>query len=343
MRLPEAGVWWRPEPGPAGAPSDGPAVLFFSAAGPVSAVYRDAVPAGWRFAALTSNDDEHEKVRLVAEADLIIHTDQPLTRPYLEAATRLQIVHRQGVGVDALDIALLREFGVRVAICPDGTPESVAEHSVMLMLAAGRHLVQLHRDVTERGLWPKWDYRPRSIGLAGSKVGLVGFGRIGQATAERVLAFGSDVLVWRRPDRPLPEAWQGRVATTSDLDELFSTCDIVSLHCPLVPETRGLVDGRLLAMMGPHSVIVNTARGAVVVEEDLVAALRAGRPGMAGLDCLTVEPALPDNPLFTMPNVIVTPHMAAGTISTQLVKARAVFANLARGWAGEPLHDEVDD
>lgn len=343
MRLPEAGVWWSPEPSEAGAPSDGPAVLFYSVAGPVSTVYRDAVPAGWRFAALTSNEDEHEKARLIAEADLIIHTDQPLTRPYLEVATRLQIVHRQGVGVDALDVALLREFGVRVAICPDGTPESVAEHSVMLMLAAGRRLVQLHRDVTERGLWPKWDYRSRSIGLAGSKVGLVGFGRIGQATAERVLAFGSDVLVWRRPDRPLPEAWQGRVAMTSDLDELFSTCDIVSLHCPLVPETRGLVDGRLLAMMGPHSVIVNTARGAVVVEEDLVAALGAGRPGMAGLDCLTVEPALPGNPLFTMPNVIVTPHMAAGTISTQLVKARAVFANLARGWAGEPLHDEVDD
>lgn len=343
MRLPEAGVWWSPEPSEAGAPSDGPAVLFYSVAGPVSTVYRDAVPAGWRFAALTSNEDEHEKARLIAEADLIIHTDQPLTRPYLEVATRLQIVHRQGVGVDALDVALLREFGVRVAICPDGTPESVAEHSVMLMLAAGRRLVQLHRDVTERGLWPKWDYRSRSIGLAGSKVGLVGFGRIGQATAERVLAFGSDVLVWRRPDRPLPEAWQGRVAMTSDLDELFSTCNIVSLHCPLVPETRGLVDGRLLAMMGPHSVIVNTARGAVVVEEDLVAALGAGRPGMAGLDCLTVEPALPGNPLFTMPNVIVTPHMAAGTISTQLVKARAVFANLARGWAGEPLYDEVDD
>lgn len=339
MTRPEAGVWL----GPPDREAAGPSVLFFSAAGPVSAVYRDAVPDGWRFAALTSNDDEDEKRRLIADADLVIHTDQRIERTHLEAASRLRIVHRQGVGVDALDLGLIREFGIRVAICPDGTPEAVAEHAVLLMLAAGRHLVELHRDVTERGLWPKWDYRPRSIGLAGSKVGLIGFGRIGQATAERVLAFGSEVLVWRRDERPLPDGWEGRVGVTRSLEELFSTCDIVSLHCPLVEETRSLVDGRLLALMGPHSVIVNTARGAVIVEEDLVEALRAGRPGMAGLDCLTVEPAQPDNPLFTMPNVILTPHMAAGTISAQLVKARAVFDNLQRGWSGEPLENEVLD
>jgi len=338
----EAGTWIVREDDP-GAGPDGPSVLFFSAAGPVSAVYRDAVPPGWRFAALTSNDDEDEKIRLIAEADLLIHTDQRIERQHLEAAGRLRIAHRQGVGTDALDLGLLREFGVRLAICPDGTPEAVAEHAVMLMLAAGRHLVELHRDVTERGRWPKWDYRPRSIGLAGSRVGLIGFGRIGQAAAERVLAFGSDVTVWRRDERPLPAGWDGRVTVTRSLEDLFSTCDIISLHCPLNDDTRGLIDGRLLALMGPHSVIVNTARGAVIVEEDLIEALRAGRPGMAGLDCLTVEPAAPDNPLFSMPNVIVTPHMAAGTISTQLVKARAVFANLRRGWMGEPLENEVLD
>lgn len=327
--------------GPSVAAATGPSVLYYSTDGDVADIYRGELPAGWRFAALEDRHDEDEKRRKIAGADALVHTDTPVTREQLAVAERLRLVHRQGVGLDALDLEALREHGVALAICPHGTPEAVAEHAVLLMLAAGRHLIRLHAEVTG-GAWPKWDYRARSLSLAGSTVGIVGFGRIGQATAQRVLAFGSDVLVHRRDGGAVPGSWpDGRVRGCADLDEVFASSDIVSLHCPLVPETKGMVDARRLALMQPHALLINTARGGLVVQEDLVEALRRGVIRAAGLDCLALEPPPPDEPILSLPNVVLTPHMAAGTQTTQLLKARAVFANIARAWAGDAIEDQV--
>lgn len=320
-----------------------PSVLYLSTDGPVADIYREHLPDGWRLAALRTRTDVDEQVRLAREADVIVHTDIPVAPAVLAAADKLQLVQRQGVGVDALDLPALRARGVRIAICPDGTAEGVAEHAVLLMLAAGRHLIRLHRDVTEHGLWPKWDYRGRSFGLTGATVGIIGFGRIGRAVATRVLAFGSDVLVHRRDGGEVPGEWpEGRVQPVATREELFARADVITLHCPLAPETRGMVDAALLVHLRPHAVLVNTARGAVIVEDDLVAALREGRLAAAGLDCLDVEPPRPDHPLFALPNVVLTPHMGPGTRTTQALKARAVYANVARLWAGEPLEHEVE-
>jgi len=321
----------------------GPHVLFWGAEGDISALYRDRLPEGWRLSALRDRDDEEGKLRSLADADVVIHTDNtPLTRAHLDAAPRLRLVHRQGVGLDAVDEDLLRERGLALAVCSAGTAPAMAEHTVLLMLAAARHLVRLHEDVTKRGLWPKWEYRSTSLGLHGSTVGIVGFGRIGQAVARAVLAFGSDVLVHRRQDAPLPEEWAGLpVRMAGGLDEVFAESDVVTLHCPLLPENRGMVDSRRLALMRPHSVFVNTARGGLVVERDLVDALRAGRPAAAGLDVFETEPAAPDNPLFELPNVVVTPHCGAGTRETAALKAQAVLDNVARFWSGDPLEDRV--
>jgi phosphoglycerate dehydrogenase-like enzyme len=322
--------------------SRGPQVLFFSQDGDVADVYRAHCPAGWRFSALQDRGDEQEKLRLLADADVVIQTDTLVTRTHLEAAPHLVLVQRQGVGVDAIDVAALRDHQVALAICPAGTAESVAEHTLMLMLAAGRHLVPLHQAVTTGGAWPKWDYRLRSLGFQGATVGIVGFGRIGQAVAHRVLAFGSTVLVNQRRPQPLGEEWDGSpVELCPDLDELFARSDVVTLHCPLLPENRGMVDQRRLALMQPHAVLVNTARGALVVEPDLVEALRAGRPGAAGLDVLVDEPPAPDNPLLALPNVVVTPHCGAGTRQSQTIKAQSVFANIRQMWEGEPLEDRL--
>ncbi len=332
------GGWMGPTPKGA----TGPSVLYFSSDGGVADTYRAHLPQGWRFAALDDPKDPDEKRTKLAGADAIIHTDTPLTAELLEDADRLKLVHRQGVGVDALDLDLLQERGIPVAICPHGTSEAVAEHAILLMLAAGRHVLRLHEDVTERGRWPKWDYRARSIGLSGSTVGIIGFGRIGQAVTERVLAFGSEVLVYRRDGKEVPGTWpEGRVRPCTDLDELFSSSDIVSLHCPLVPETKGLVDARRLALMPEHGILVNTARGGLVDQDDLVDALRRGVIRAAGLDCLEVEPPHADEPIFSLPNVVLTPHMAAGTHSTQVIKAQTVFANIGRLWQGAPLEDQV--
>lgn len=327
--------------GPPADETTGPSVLYYSVDGAVADIYRGELPAGWRFSALQDRGDEDEKRRKLAVADAIIHTDTPVSREQLAVAGRLKLIHRQGVGLDALDLEAIRDHGAALAICPHGTSEAVAEHAVLLMMAAGRHLIRLHEEVTA-GTWPKMDYRARSVSLAGATVGIVGFGRIGQATAERVLAFGSDVLVHRRAGGEVPGHWpEGRVRACTDLDELFAASDIVSLHCPLVPETRGMVDARRLALMKPHALLVNTARGGLIVQQDLVEALRGGVIRAAGLDCLAVEPPPPDEPIFSLPNVVLTPHMAAGTHTTQLTKARAVFANIARAWAGDPIEDQV--
>lgn len=328
-------------PRPAEADRRGPRILFWGPEGPISALYRERLPAGWELRTLEHRDDDAGKLRHIADADVVVHTDNtPISAAHLDAAQRLRLVHRQGVGLDAVDQDLLRERAISLAVCTAGTAEPVAEHSLLLMMAAGRHLVRLHDEVARQGRWPKWEYRNVSVGLGGSTVGLVGFGRIGQAVARAVLALGSDVLVHRRHDGPLGDEWAGRrVRVAGGLDELFAESDVVSLHCPLVPENRGMVDARRLALMREHSIFVNTARGGLVVEADLVEALRAGRPAAAGLDVFEQEPVAPDNELFTLPNVVVTPHCAAGTRSASAQKAQAVLDNVARFWAGQPLQD----
>jgi phosphoglycerate dehydrogenase-like enzyme len=320
----------------------GPHVVFWGGEGPISALYREHLPEGWRLSAPRDRDDEEGKLRLLADADVVVHTDStPLSRAQLDAAPRLRLLHRQGVGLDAVDLDLLRERDVSVALCSAGTASTMAEHTVMLMLAASRHLVRQDAD-TRRGLWPKWDYRNISLGLDGSTVGIVGFGRIGQAVARAVLAFGSDVLVHRRTDTPLGEEWAGLpVRMAGSLDEVFAESDVVTLHCPFLPENRGMVDARRFALMRPHAVFVNTARGELVVQSDLVDALRAGRPAAAGLDVFEEEPVPPDSPLLELPNVVVTAHAGAGTRQTATLKARAVLDNIARFWAGEPIEERV--
>lgn len=325
---------------PATRTGAGPRVAYFSQDGPVARLYREHLPEGWRFAALADPADVGQQLALLGDADALIHIEIPLTREHLAAAPHLALVQRQGVGLDALDLPALRERGVAVAICPDGTAEAVAEHAVLLMLAAGRHLLSLHEEIANGG-WPRWDYRGHSLGLHGALVGIVGFGRIGQAVARRLLAFGSELLVYRRDGAPLPIEWKlAQVRSCATLEELFAGADVVTLHCPLVPETRGMVNARLLGQMRPGAVLVNTARGGLVVEQDLVAALRSARL-VAGLDVLATEPPPPDSPLLTLPGVVLTPHTSAGTRQAQIIKARGVFANIARMWAGEPLENRV--
>lgn len=322
---------------------DGPHLLFWGPEGPVSALYRERLPDGWQLSTLRDRDDEEGKLSLIADADVVVHTDNtPIAAAHLDAARRLRLVHRQGVGLDALDEDLLRARGLTLAVCTAGTAESVAEHSLLLMMAAGRRLVRLHDETAHQGRWPKWQYRDVSVGLGGATVGLVGFGRIGQAVARAVLALGSDVLVHRRQQAPLDGEWAGHpVRLAGSIDEVFAGSDVVSLHCPLVPENRGMVDARRLGLMRDHSIFVNTARGGLVVEADLVEALRAGRPAAAGLDVFEQEPVAPDNPLFALPNVVVTPHCAAGTRSASAQKAQAVLDNVARFWWGEPLENRI--
>lgn len=312
-----------------------PTVLFFSEGGPTAEVYREYLPAGWCLETLDRRDDEAEKLVRLSRANVLIHSDVPLTAAHLDAASGLRLIQRQGVGYDALDLDAAEARGIPVCLCPVGTAEAVAEHTIMLMLAVGRHLGEVQNDMRAGG-WPKWAYRDRALGLTGTRVGLVGFGRIGQAVAERLLPFGAQVLVARSGGRDPGGAWLARgVEAATDLDEVFRRSAIVSLHCPLTPETEGLVDRRRLGLMDERAILINTARGALVVEDDLVDVLRAGGIAGAGLDVLAQEPAAPDHPLRALPMVLLTPHHAAGTRTAQRTKAQVVIANAIAVLSGD--------
>lgn len=319
----------------AGGAGSAPTVLLFTEAGPTAEVYRAHLPDGWVLESLTSRHDVQEQRDRLARADVLIHSDVALTPELLAAAPRLKLIQRQGVGFDAVDLDAAAARGIAVCLCPVGTPEAVAEHTILLMLAVGRHLMALHTEV-RAGDWPKWDYRNRSLGLTGTRVGLMGFGRIGQAVATRLLAFGAHPLVAQRAGRTLAPEWAERgVEATADSDELFRRSEIVSLHCPLTPETAGLVDRRRLELLPEQAILINTARGGLVVEDDLVAVLQAGRIAGAGLDVLAQEPPPADHPLRSMPNVLLTPHLAAGLRRTQHLKAEVVMANAVAAVAGD--------
>lgn len=202
------------------------------------------------------------------------------------------------VGIEgSLDVVAARARGLQVVNAPGYNADAVADWTVWAMLQALREPEDLRRH--------GWRSTPLGRELGAIRVGLLGYGAIGRAVHRRLAGFGTTVLhhTSRRGDD------QGWV----ELEELFAGCDIVSLHAPLTPDTAGLVGERLLALMPQDSVLINAARGAVVVEKDLVAALRAGRPARAVLDVFAVEPLPADSPLRTLDNVLLTPHIAAGT------------------------------
>lgn len=316
-------------------------VLYLSHAGEdVYDIIREQVPEGFDLVTL-QRDDDAERLAKIAGVQVVICANTPLTRALIEAADKLELVHHQGVGYhDTLDVASLRRRGVPLALTPEGTTVAVAEHAVMLMIAALRRVAYADSELRQ-GRWHVNSLRPVSRELAGRLVGYVGMGRIGQAVAERLKPFGVGG-VYADPV-PLAGARARELdVSRADLDQVLATAEVLTLHVPLTPETRHLIDAAAIARMKPGVVIVNTARGGLICQSDLVAALKTGQVAAAGLDVFEKEPPSPDNPLWALPNVVVTPHISAGTRDTLGTKMRAVFDNLQRFYRGEPLRNAVD-
>jgi phosphoglycerate dehydrogenase-like enzyme len=257
----------------------------------------------------------------------------------LRTAPGLRLVQHQGVGYDNIDVDACRRAGIPVALTPEGTTIGVAEHTLLLILALFRHLLALDAAV-RRGEWPVWSMRSRSAELAGKTVGLIGFGRIGREVARRARAFDTTIIYHDSVRAPAAvEAELG--ATYVARDDLLRQADVVSLHAPLTAETREFIGERELRLMQPHAVLINTARGALVDEPALVRALAEEWIAGAGLDVLAQEPPAADNPLLTCPNVILTPHVAAGTRDAYRTKMHAIFANMQRVARGEAPLNQV--
>lgn len=245
---------------------------------------------------------------LCADAAAAIVSTDPFTCDVLRDSPGLQVIARVGVGIDSIDVTAATRLGVAITTTPGANEDTVADHALAMMLALLRRIPENDAGV-RRGEWNRTGAHTPGL-LTGRTVGLVGYGNIGRRVARRLSGFEVEVLV---ADPALTDSPGPRLMT---LAELLARADIVSLHTPLMPATRHLIDEQALRTMRPHAVLINTSRGEVVDEGALFRALRDGVIAGAALDVFEVEPPH-DSPLMDLPNVVVSPHV--GGLSTTSV------------------------
>jgi glyoxylate reductase len=274
-----------------------------------------------------------------ADAILCMLTER-IDAAVLDRAPRLRVVSNMAVGVDNIDVAACTARGIPVGHTPGVLTEATADLAMALLLAAARGLPQAAADARE-GRWSTWSPTGwLGADLHGARLGIVGLGQIGAAVAQRARGFGLD-LVYAAP-RPRPELEAALGLHRLPLPELLATSDLVSLHVPLVPATRHLVDAEALRRMKPTAILVNTARGPVVDLEALGQALRAGTIGGAALDVTDPEPLPPEHPLYACPNLLVVPHIGSATVGTRRRMAQLAADNVLAALEGRSLPRSIN-
>jgi phosphoglycerate dehydrogenase-like enzyme len=259
---------------------------------------------------------------------------EPFTRAVIENAPELRVIARVGVGYDAVDVAAATERGIVVTIAPGTNQDSVAEHTMMLILGCARTIMSQHNAIIA-GQWP----RNANVPVRGRTLGLIGLGRIGKAVALRGLAFKMRVIA----HEPFPDASfvKQHGIELMPIDDVFREADYLSLHAPMLPQSRHLVNARTLALMKPTAYLINTARGGLVNEADLCQALKERRIAGAGLDVFEEEPPGTDNPLLKLDNVLFTAHTAGvdlRSLDDMATSAAQAIADLSRGkWPSEKV------
>jgi phosphoglycerate dehydrogenase-like enzyme len=245
---------------------------------------------------------EDELLRDLRGSVAALAGSEPYTRRVLQASPELRVIARVGVGFDAVDVAAATAQGVAVTITPGTNQDAVAEHTFALILALAKDLTVQHNALKSG----RWDRRT-TLPLRGRSLGVVGLGRIGKAVAVRGECFGMPLLAYEPyPDQEFVARHKIKLLP---LEQLLAQADFISLHVPLAPESKYLICKKTLALMKPTAFLINTARGGLVCEADLLEALKAKRIAGAGLDVFEVEPATA-NPLFALDNVVLTPHAA---------------------------------
>jgi D-3-phosphoglycerate dehydrogenase len=254
--------------------------------------------------------NEEDRIQMAESAEVMVVGGAQMTREFFTALPRLKTVIRLGIGVDTVDLDAATDLGVLVANVPDFCTEEVPEHALGLILAVTRKIALADRKA-RRGEWvPGMEGRMRPIRrLSGQTLGLIGFGRIGQSLARKAKGLGLKVIAY--DPYVAPEAARAAGVPMLTMEELLPQADILSLHVPQTPETRGLINGRTLALLKPGAILINTARGPVVEEVALKAALASGRLAGAGLDVLEQEPIHLPHPLVDFENVVFTCHYAS--------------------------------
>lgn len=285
---------------------------------------------------ICSERDHDGFLEQIADTDVLLHNLEPVKDEHMAAAPRLKLVQKIGVGVNTIDLDAAKKRGVAVCNMPGTNSQAVSEMTLLLMLACLRRLPVFHAR-TARG--DGWGWPPAmqdTLGeIAGRTVGLVGNGSVPQLLTPVLKAMEATVIFTKRgdPDPAIP-GWVDKAT-------LLAESDIVSLHIPLVPETRHWLDGAALAGMKPGAILVNTARGPLVDEEALAAALSSGRLMGAGLDVFAEEPSPAGNPLFALDNVVLAPHVAFFTLGTLERSLAVAVENIARLRDGRDLLHRV--
>ncbi|HBH94579.1 MAG TPA: glycerate dehydrogenase [Ruminococcaceae bacterium] len=282
---------------------------------------------------VTAEDQVAERIK---DSDIVLCNKTVLNRSSLENAEKLKYIGLFATGYNNIDIEYCREKGIAVCNAPSYSTDSVAQLTFALILELTNRVCD-YRALTDRGDWIKsrtFSMFPIPLmELRGKTIGIIGFGSIGAKTAEIALAFGMRVLAYNRSPK------SARGVEFTELDRLLSESDFVSLHCPLNRQSKNLINENTLSKMKNGAYLINTARGPIVDENALAAALRSGKLAGAGLDVLCSEPMSRDCPLYNIPNCIITPHIAWAGLETRERLLKIVFDNISCFLSGNTVNN----
>jgi glycerate dehydrogenase len=279
-----------------------------------------------------------ELIDRASGAEVLIVNKTPLSADTIQKLPALKLIAVTATGYNIVDVLAATRRGVIVANVPEYGTDSVAQFVFSLLLEMCNR-VGLHDAAVKSGEWERcidWTFfKAPLIELAGLTMGLIGFGRIGVRMGELANAFGMRVIASTRTPGKAPSY---QPFAFRAIDEVFAEADVISLHCPITPQTQGLVNHRRLSLMKPTAMLINTARGGLVVESDLADALRTGRLSAAAIDVVTVEPIRGDNPLLTSPRCLITPHIAWATLAARRRAMQTTAENISSFLHGKPIH-----
>ncbi len=280
-------------------------------------------------------DSEDEAIARIGDSEIVLINKIHVTPRLLDACPSLRYIGVQATGYNVVDCAAAKERGILVTNVPCYGTAAVAQFTMALLLEIC-HQIGHHNNLVHQGEWERAPifsfWATPQMELAGKTLGIIGFGRIGQEVGKLAKAFGMNVIAYSRTE--YPEGWQ--IAEYVDLDTLYAKSDIISLHCPLFPETEKMINTESIVKMKDGAILLNTSRGGLVDEEALTAALKTGKLRAAAVDVVSEEPMPNTNPLLTAPNCIITPHMAWAPVESRQRLLDTVVANIQAFLDGKP-------
>lgn len=281
--------------------------------------------------------DEQEIISRIGDAEIVITNKSPISHATMEACPNIRYIALLATGYNVVDVNAAKEKGIPVSNVPTYGTAAVGQFAIAMLLEICHHVAH-HSQTVYDGKWnacPDWCYWDYPlIELDGKTMGIIGFGRIGQQTGKIAKAMGMKILAYDS----YPNEFGKAIAEYVDLDTLLETSDVIALHCPLFPETQGIINKNTIAKMKDGVIILNNSRGPLIVEQDLADALNSGKVYAAGLDVVSTEPIRNDNPLLQAKNCLITPHISWAPKESRQRIMDCTVSNVAAFQAGSPVN-----